>query len=401
MANETVNFLAQADEILKTTYLPLFKDQINIDASFILPMIENRGYDGAETIESAANIGLSGGFGYGDLSGYNTPKPDNIKRKKFRVGPIEYFVPIVVVDRLIRSGKKGGALLDYLTDEIEGAYETAKWNLGRSIYGNGKGILATIGNAVSGSNVLEVNSAKYVKEGLIVDIYPNGAAVGSAPTVKKARIAAIEGRRTSAPKIILEENVTVAAESFITVQNSYGREIVGIGTVFDDTIEEICGINKAENPFVKPEVIDAKKDLTDTVLTQALRASKDHNGDINVIAMGTAAYDAYVEYLKANNVRMEESKNNAVGGINTIKFRSGNKLIDIYEEDFVPDNEVWGIGTNDIEGHMTELDYAQAAPEAPAFQLVPGTSTYQALLAAYGNYIYKNPGSFFRIKNCI
>lgn len=398
MAN--VNFLAQANEILKTTYLPLFKDQINTDASFILPMIDNKGYDGSEIIEGTAQIGLSGGFGYGDLTGYNVPRPDNIQRKKFRVSPTEYFVPIVVVDRLIRSGKSGGALLDYLVEEIEGAYETAKWNLGRSIYGNGTGVLATIGNAVSASTTLEVDSAKYLKEGLTIDIYPSGAAVGSTPTVKQARIIAIEDRRSSAPKVILDQSVTVAADSFVTVQNSYGHEIVGIGTVFDDTVEEICGISKEDYPFVKPTVIDAGKDLTDTVLTQALRSSKDHNGEINVIAMGTSAYDTYVEYLKANNIRLEESKNNAVGGMNTIKFRSGNKLIDIYEEDFVPDAEIWGIDTNAIEGHMTELDYAQAAPEAPAFQLVPGTSTYQALLCAYGNYIYKNPGSFFRIKNC-
>lgn len=392
------NFLRLADEILKTQYIDAMRNGVNTEPSFICSKIaeNNKGYDGTEWIEGTASIGISGGTGFGDLSGYNTPQAANIMRKKFRESPREYFVAINLLDRLIRSGKSGGALVDYLQDEIEGAYEAAKWNIGRALYGNGKGILAVIGGKET-EKVIAVEDAKWLIEGILIDIYPSGAAVGSTPTAAKVRIEAIEGRRSAAPKIYLDRDVSVTAGSFITLQNSYGNEITGIGTVFDDTIPTIGGVSKTQYPWVKPIVKDAEHDITATLIRQALRESDDRNGQIDAIAMGAGAYDAFTEYTQATNIRLEGGNNDIVSGFNTVKFRYGNRLIDIYEEKFIEDGDIIGITTKDIEPHMDELNYAQAAPEAPAFVLLTGTSIYQALLASYGNYIYRNPGAMFKI----
>jgi hypothetical protein len=394
------DFIALASEILATQYTEAMRNAVNIEPSFICQKIaeNNKGYDGSEVIEGTAAIGLSGGVGFGNGTGYGTPEAANIMRKKFRVAPKEYFVSINLLDRLVRTKKSESALVDYVNDEIEGAYQAAKWNMGRALYGNGSGILA-ITSAAQGKNIIDVAGARNLIEGILVDIYAEGAKPGTAPLYSKVRILAIEGKRNRVSQVLLDTKVTLDYNSFITLQNSYGNEITGIGAIFDDDITEIGGVNKSENPWVKPIVKDAEHDITNNLIRQALRESDDKNGQIDAIAMGAGAYDAYATYLEAQNIRLESSSNDILGGFNTMKFKYGNRLIDIYEEKFIEDGDVIGISTQDIEPHMTELDYATAAPDSSKFQLLDGTSIYQAMMMSYGNYIYRNPGAFFKITN--
>ena len=95
----------------------------------------------------------------------------------------------------------------------------------------------------------KVNSIKNIREGLIVDFYATGAAVGSTPAVSKRRISSIN-RTASSGKydVTFEGTATTLAAGFITCQNSYGREITGLNSIFDDSIASIYGVTKSSNP---------------------------------------------------------------------------------------------------------------------------------------------------------
>ncbi|MGM9551525.1 MAG: phage major capsid protein [Clostridia bacterium] len=393
------NYIEHANNITKVAYLPAMRNAIQTDCSYICQKIQDRnaGYNGEKWIETPIPVGFSGGAGYGDMSGRKTPHAANVRVEDFREEPKEFYVRVELLDRLLKN-KPEAQQIDYLEKELTGATKVAKWNMGRSMFGNGMGVLANVASAANNTNILVVDNARNLEMGIVIDIYAPGAAVGSEPKYSKARILSISGKRTDAPKVLLDTTVTVAEGSFITVQNSYGNEITGIGTLFDDSIPYIAGISKAANPWAVPTTIDANNDLAMDVFTAALRASDDHNGEIDVFACSSEAYDAFQSYVEATNTRLVD-KNEGKSGFKSLSFIHGNREIELYEEKFVPKGEIIGIPTGDITPHMTELDYTRSAPDSPAFVLKEGTSIYTALFASYGNYTYSNPGGFVKIVN--
>ena len=192
---------------------------------------------------------------------------------------------------------------------------------------------------------------------------------------------------------------TAIPKGFMTVQQSYNREITGLGAIFDDSIDKVYGISKTDNPFIKPITFDANDNIDDGVITGALREAEDiKNSNVDMLLCGNKAYDEYANYLRVNNMRVEH--NTLTGGFQSIKFAFGNRNVDIVNEKFVPDDEMWGVDTKSLEFHQTGWDFAQEQ-SGGIFNLVDGKSTYRALLTNYGDLICSNPGGLVRIYNCI
>lgn len=378
------------DNALKIAYLPALSDQLSTEPAAILSKIEKTTLMG-NYVETTAPIGLTGGFGYGE-EGTATPVSGAQRYEKFRTVARDMYVNIEISEKTIRLGNTSkGALVNALDAEVKGGYATAKWNVGRSLYGNGTGILTTC-SAANNTAIVSVDDTKFLKEGLIIDFYETGAEVGSVPTVAAARIKAVDRVNK---KIILYNAVTVGA-GFITVQNSYGREITGIGTIFDSNVKTLYGLSKADNPFLVPEVYDAKGDIHDGIITEALRASDNyHNGAVDTLIFGDKAYDAYVTYLRTNNIRVEKTE--LKGGFQGIAYNYGKRKIDVINESFIPENEMWGIDCKSLELQTTGWSFA--TKDGSAFTLVPGTSMHRALLANFGDLVCKNPGACIRLTN--
>ena len=94
-----------------------------------------------------------------------------------------------------------------------------------------------------------------------------------------------------------------SATGFITVQNSYNREICGLGAIFDATVSTLYGLSKTDNPFIVPIAIDAENDFTDIIIHNGVKQAFDYkNAQIDLIMMGDAAFAAYQTYMKESNV---------------------------------------------------------------------------------------------------
>jgi hypothetical protein len=234
-----------------------------------------------------------------------------------------------------------------------------------------------------------------MKEGLIVDL----SSAGANAAYETARIASVDR---------VNKTITFAQplkgnpepDDIITVQNSYNREITGLGAIFDDKITTLYGVNKAENKFIVPTVVDAATDIDDSVIWDAVEGAETYkNSKIDMILMGKNAYKHYIEYLRANNVRVEAMSKEIVGGFKAIEYAFGNRNIDVVYDQFVPDNEAWCVETGTLELHAQEWDFADLQGGG-IFNLMEGQSVYRALLANYGDLICTNPGGCVRITNC-
>ncbi len=382
------------EKALKENYLPAWRNQLGIEPSALLGKIKKPKLTSNKVV-AAAPVGLSGGFGFG-AEGAETPAAGGVRVERFETTAKDMYVNIVISEKAVKLTGSGGAMANALDTEVKGAYETAKWNVGRSLFGNGTGILTTTKALAEAGNTIQVDDVSYLKEGLIIDIYATG---GTAPQAGGAgrRLLSIDRANKT---ITIGGDASTFSAGFITVQNSFNREITGLGAIFDDSIESIYGVNKALNPFLKPVVQSGGGDIDDGLITKALRQAKnDKNSNIDMLLCGDDAYDHYVNYLRVNNIRVEEISHTLSGGFKAIKFVFGNKEIDIVNESFVPAKEMWGVETGCLELHSLDWNFAELQ-NGGIFNLMERQSCYRALLANYGDLICKNPGGCVRITDC-
>ena len=385
MAQNLITF----EKALKENYLPVWRNGLTTEPSPLLGKIKKVPLK-SNKIVATAPVGLSGGFGFG-YEGEATPKAGGVKFERFETDAKDMYVNIAISTKAVRLTGSGGAMANALDTEVKAAYETAKWNVGRALFGNGTGILAVATKANEG-DVITVSDTKFLKEGLIVDV------LSSAGVVKGTeRIKAVDRK---ANKIQLYNAVTTATDDIITVQNSYNREITGLGAIFDDSIDTIYGVKKSENAFLKPTVIDANDDISDSLFWDAVENAETYkNSKIDTFLLGKDAYKHYIEYLRTNNVRVEAISKEITGGFKSIKYAFGNREIDIVYDQFVPNDEAWGFESSTLELHTQEWDFADLQGGG-IFNLMEGQSVYRALLANYGNLICTNPGGCVRLINC-
>ena len=382
--------LKTIEKALKDNYLPAWRNGLTTEPTPLLSKVKKVALTSNKIIASAPQ-GLSGGFGFG-AEGHATPAAGNVMFERFETYAKDMYVNIAISAKAVRLANNGGAMANALDTEVKAAYETAKWNVGRSLFGNGSGILATT-EAVTGSKVVTVADTKFMKEGLIVDIYENGA---TEPSAKAVRIISVNRVDKT---ITLGTDVTVGA-GFITVQNSYNREITGLGAIFDENVDTLYGVKKSENKIIVPTEIDAATDIDDSVIWDAVDGAETYkNSKIDTILMGKSAYKHYIEYLRTNNVRVEAMSKEIVGGFKSLAYAFGNREIDVMYDQFVPDNEAWCLDSKSLELHTQEWDFADLQGGG-IFNLMENSSIYRALLANYGDLICTNPGGCVRITNC-
>ena len=387
--------IEKIEHVMKEQYLPAFNNMINTQAD---PFLAKIAYPKliSDKIVAAAPFGLNGGFGSG-IDGGATPISGAQAYENFALNSANMYCNIEISDKTVELGGKSGAILDTVHAEIEGGYKAAEWNVGRMLFGNGTGVLTTIDNGDGGNETQRytksVGDTRNLIEGLTVDIYENGKTTEAAA---RARIKSVDRVNKT---VTFWKPVNFGADGFMTVQNSYNAEITGLGAIFDDEITTLYGVSKSANPIIKPVVRDAEGDISDAIIRNVLReADRTKNGKVDTMLCGDVAYDAYTEYLRTNNNRVETKTKEITGGFKAISFLYGNREIDIVESKFVPSSEIWGVDSNSFEFHNVGWDYARYQGGS-IFNLVPNTNYYRALLRNYGNLICKNPGGCVRIHN--
>lgn len=382
--------LTKLEAILKDKYQPALTNQISTEPSPFLEKIKKVTLQN-NTIKCAAPVGINGGFGFG-AEGVGTPKAGAQRYTLFEIDAVDMYVDLQISNKTIElASSNASSMINALDSEIKGSYAAAKWNIGRALFGDGSGKLATVSAvSASGANtVLTLDSIKRVIEGLSIDLHSADGALTTANSGH--RILAVD----RAAKTITVEG-TLSGTGFITVQGSYNRELCGLGAIFGDT-ETLYGLTKADNPWINPTVVDAKNDLTDLVLYRGIKEAKDYKGaNIDLIMMGDDAFLAYQDYIHTNNVTVCD-KHHFVGGAVGYKILVGSNEVIIVNERFVPEDEVWGVDTSAFYLEATPWNFMEK--DGGVFVPMPDTSIFRALLASYGNLMCVNPGGCVRFTN--
>lgn len=393
MANPITQDLNRIQDILLNEYLPFLNNALNVDPSIFMQKIKKSTLD-ASMGEFGARIGIGGGFGM-SAEGEDTPEAHAPLYSKLKYTTKDAYNELRISNKAIQLGRTAkSAMIDAVKDEMDAGYESNSWNVGRMLFGNGSGKLATIATAASSAKASHVVSdTSYLIEGLTVDVYESGGTVAK----EGVQIKAIDH---STKTVTFDIAFTCGANAVLYVQNSKDREITGLGAIYDTTKTTIYGLTKADNPWVKPltyTYTGASEEPDDVLINKAIQDSERmRRGKINLIMMGDTCYADFLGYLKTSNTQYVNN-NNYKNGFASIKIVYGNREVDVYNERFVPATKIWGVDTDQFELRQTGWDF-MTYQGGGIFNLMEQKSVYRAVLANYLELICKNPGTCIEIE---
>lgn len=364
----------------------------------------------AKSGKYGTRVGIGGGFG---MSEERQPTPNAVAPiyEGFNYESKDAYVDIKISHKDLQLGRTNtAAMIDTVKDAMDASYDAAKWNVGRMLFGDGTGLLANItASATTASAELTVDDTSRLIEGLVVDLYAPTAttiATGNAAL----QIISIDHLNkkvllSSAPGTALS-SASGGVYGKIYVQNSRNREITGLGKIFapasttsTDIGYSIYGITKSDHAWINPFVVDADHDISDVVITNAVRLAEKRQGKIDMIMAGPDAYEAYEYYMRESGINTNiVEKRRFISGAAGYDVMFGNRIVTLVYNDLVPTDEMWGVDTNQFELRQTGWDFA-VYQGGSIFDLMPDTSVYRALLANYMELVCKHPGTCIRITN--
>ncbi len=336
------------EDAFKRLYLPHVIDQLNTQTNPFYNEIKTSSNEvfGSD-IRMAMSYGINGGIGAGDEYGA-LPIANRNKYKQAQYETKNIFGSLEISEKAIRASQSDkGAFVNLLNAEMEGVMKGAKFNFGRQLFLNGKGILTTT-KANTDVTTLGVDSVQYLIEGLVIDILESDGT----PKAMQREILMVD--RADGEIKISGAAVTTAATDIIVVQGSYDFELTGLDAIFQDS-GSLYGINRAENKWLIPHMETSVGAISDVKINKALRyADEIADSKINFLMCSGGVEDAYYAYL-------EDTRRN----VNTMELKGGYKVLAFKDLPFVSDRfcqkqTMYLLNKDDFTFHqMGEWDWLQ------------------------------------------
>ena len=376
--------LQSAENALKTVYLGAVTDLLNTRINPLMSKIEQTTQDvWGKEIRKAARFGLNGGIGAGTEDGAPRANPNNYLQ--FVASLKNLYGQIEISDKAIRaSADERGAFTDLLNAELEGLLEASRFNLGRMLYGDGTGRLATItATGGAGSGRFTVDTAINLIEGLTIDIFTNAGA----PMITGARITSVD-RDTN--EIRFAGGGNPAASMWLAVQNSRDREITGIGALFNPD-RDIYGLSRSAHPFLTP-FTDEPAAMSEIAMQKAIDRLDTHAGStVDFISVSADVKYEYQEFLGTfkRNIDIMELE----GGYKTLSYNG----IPVVYDRFVPAKTMYLLNTKAFKLHQL-CDWRFLETEnGKILRQTQGRPTFSATLVKYCDLICDKPNGQARL----
>ncbi|MBR1867940.1 MAG: phage major capsid protein [Clostridia bacterium] len=374
--------LTSADKALKTLYLGVVAEQLNTEVNPFLAKIKQSTADvWGKEVRRLAQYGINGGIGAGTESG-NLPAAASNNYEQLVSTLKNLYGTIEISDKAIRASEHDtGAFVNLLNAEMEGLVKAASYNFGRMLFGDGTGILGMV-TAVSG-NTITLNSVKNVIEGMVVDFMDS---LGDPTAIVGRRVVSVDRQnKTVTIDGVSVNTTTLPLGSNMSVQNSYGHEITGLGSIFK-TSGAIYGLNRNTHKWLIPYMKSDVGEITENKIQSAIDYLEENTGSkVNFIICSSGVRRAFQEHLSTykRNVDVMDLK----GGYKAISYNG----IPIISDRFCPDGTMYLLNTDDFVLHQL-CDWQWLEGEnGKVIKQVAGKPVYTATLVKYADLICTRP----------
>lgn len=371
--------LKTAESALKNVYLGVVANQLNVNANPLLAKIKHSSKDvWGKEVRKLAPFGINGGIGAGSETDA-LPTSSSNDYVQFVAELKNLFGKIEISDKAVRaSANNVGAFVNLLSDEMEGLVKASAFNLGRMLYGDGTGLLATATGVAD--KTVSCDKVNNLIEGMLIDVYADGVKKSTAP-IKVVYVDRVNKTFTFATSA----SVAIAEGDKFYVQGSKDYEISGLGKIFDDS-DSIYGVSRSEYQWLKPYKATSETEVSDILIQQAIDfLDMNVDSQINFITCSSAVRRAYQEYLGAyrRNIDVAELE----GGYKTISHNG----IPVVADRFVEDDTMYLLNTNDFCIHeLCDWQWLEGE-DGRILKQNQGFPTYSATLVKYGELICDKP----------
>ncbi|MFR5833256.1 MAG: phage major capsid protein [Acutalibacteraceae bacterium] len=376
--------ISNADKALKTFYLGVLADQLNVGVNPFLAKIGQTSADvWGKEVKKLAPYGVNGGIGSGEETDA-LPVSGGNNYAQFTLTLKNLYGKIEISDKAVRASQNSaGAFVNLLNAEMDGLLKASKFNFGRMLYGDGSGLLATtVANTGSGNDTITVDSVKALMEGMTVDVYNTSDTKDN--TVSGARIVAID-RDAKTVRLSAAASSKIGAGYKLYVQGSKNNEITGLEAVFGDT-PTIYGLNRADYSFLKPYVKNVSGKVTAGAMQSAIDVIEEvSGGNVNFIVSSFDVRRQYVDFLSENRVNIDYM--NLDGGYKALSYAG----VPFVADRFVADGTMYLLNSDDFKLHQL-CDWRWLEGESGSvLHQVPGKASYSATLVKYADLLCARP----------
>ena len=374
--------LQTAENALKTVYLGVVANQLNDNANPLLARIKKTSKDvWGKEIRKLAPYGINGGVGAGSEDG-ELPTASGNGYVQFVADLKNLYGKIDISDKAVRASANNiGAFVNLLSDEMEGLVKASSFNLGRMLYGDGTGALATVSSHDVIYKEITCDKVNNLIEGMLIDVFNENVQINANPL----KIVYVD-RVNKKIKYTGKDIITINNGYKIYVQGSKDSEITGLGKIFDTTATSIYGVSKTDYPWLSPYVNTTSKEISDIVIQEVIDFLEDNSDSkINFITCSSKVRRAYQEYLGAYRRNIEIASLD--GGYKTITHNG----IPVVADRFVDDDTMYLLNTDDFVLHQL-CDWKWLEGEnGQILRQNPGYPTYSATLVKYAELICDKP----------
>lgn len=374
--------LTTAENALKSVYLGAVTELLNTQVNPLMAKIEQTQSDvWGKEVRKAVSVGINGGIGAGDETGA-LPAAHGNNYLQFVSTLKNLYGQIEISDKAIRaSSDDRGAFTDLLNAELDGLLKASRFNLGRMLYGDGSGTLATLSaSALAEDTSVTVSDSRNLIEGMVVDIHNTaGTALETG-----LRITAID-RDDNEVTFDQELSANISSGSKLSVQGSRNKEITGLGAIFD-TSKPLYGVSRSTSSLLNPYIKSSVGEISETAIQEAIDAVETNSGStIDFIAVSADVKYAYQEYMQ--QYRRNIDILNLDGGFKSLSFNG----IPVVYDRFVPSGTMYLLDTRDF--HLHQLcDWRFLETEnGKILRQNQGYPTYTATLVKYCDLICDRP----------
>lgn len=380
--------LAYLNEILQKDYLPGFTAQLNEESSYFYKLMTKNttpamGADGTFLVTYGRSQGIGNRAEDGDV-----PTAGAAKRKQISVVPKNFYARIALSDRLIKSSSGGASFVNALDQEMNEIMRDSKDSLNRQMFGNGKGAMATLVGAASGTTAT-VDDAKFLAVNQRVDIVnPTNGSVSTTNLV-------ITNVDDETNEVTFDGAATGAEGHIIVTHGAYGLEITGLGALLTPN-NTIYGVDRSQNKWFNPGFKDATGlAMDDDLMELAIqRVDMKAGSQPDIIISGYQAYRALKNYLSQFQ-RYTETETRYAAGHRTLSYDGIPVERDKYQGDTTMD--FLKMDTFELMSIGQLFDYMNM--DGNVLKAVSGKAMYEAILTSYAEIACKFPGANMRITN--
>ena len=388
--------LENAEKALKDVYLDVVANQLNMNANPLLGKIkQSTGDVWGKKIIKAISYGINGGIGAGEEDGA-LPVASGTNYLNFQAELKNLFGKIEISDKAIRtSSNNSGAFVNLLNNEMENLIKSSSFNLGRMLYGDGSGVLATIETSTTtedqANKSYKVSSTNKLMEGMVVNIVntTTGAAVSGATANSKIVYVDRVNKVVVLDKV---SNIAVTGAEGFVVQDSFGKEITGIGKIFGGDAT-LYGVDRTTNKWLYPYDITISGELSETAMQEVLDLQEEAYGtDVDFIGCSAKVRRLYQEYLGTFKRNIDIMELN--GGYKAISYNG----IPVVADRFIDEGEMFFLNTKDFTLHqLCDWEWLQG-DDGKILKQNANYATYSATLVKYAELICDRPCAQARLK---